>query len=151
MEAAAYLRQVKRYDALIYAKKGELERLKALAYGLSGGAQDGERVKGGSTDPDLILSRVASVQEKEEELRGLVDYYVGLRAAALRKVESVDDPVHVAVLYRRYFEYQSWERIAVDLGYTYRHVIRKHNEALAALDRILRNMSHNVTSKSATL
>lgn len=146
MNALQYVEQVKKLDTLINNKLNELENLKALALKVSTNT-DGERVSGGGvTDPDAIAMSVASIIEKEQELDSLIDYYINKRATILKNVEQVNDPVLVSILYARHFKGDSWERIAVDSNYTYRHTLRLHDEAITELQKVL-NMSQNVTSK----
>lgn len=45
-------------------------------------------------------------------------------------INSVDDVLLRSVLYKRYLNYQKWEQIAAELGYSWKQIHRLHNKAL---------------------
>ena len=60
-----------------------------------------------------------------------------LRMHIIEDISKVPDPVHRRILSLHYLEGRSWEWIAVEIGYSYRHTTRLHGEALQAMDKIL--------------
>ncbi len=46
------------------------------------------------------------------------------------RIQTVPDATEREVLERRYLMGEGWERIAVEMNYTYRHITRIHGEAL---------------------
>lgn len=58
----------------------------------------------------------------------------------IEKIIATKDPMaktYYRILTMRYVEGESWEQIAVDIGYTWRHTIRLHGEALKRMEKIL--------------
>lgn len=58
----------------------------------------------------------------------------------IEKIMATKDPMaktYYRILTMRYVEGESWEQIAVDIGYTWRHTIRLHGEALKRMEKIL--------------
>ena len=78
---------------------------------------------------DRIARRIGQLIAAKEEARELI-------------AKLPEGPEH-NVLVQRYILLHSWEQAAVQLGYSYRHVIRLHGEALRQLREI---MSLHVTS-----
>lgn len=59
------------------------------------------------------------------------------RETAVKQYQEIHDRIHTMrngvekeVLERRYLLGESWEKIAVQMNYTYRHVVRLHGRAL---------------------
>ena len=77
---------------------------------------------------DRIARRIGQLIAAKEEARELI-------------AKLPEGPEH-NVLVQRYILLHSWEQTAVQLGYSYRHVIRLHGDALRQLREI---MSLNVT------
>ena len=61
----------------------------------------------------------------------------GMISEACDLLARVPGKAHYDVLYKRYIEYQSFERIAVEMDYTYRNVHYLHGRALQAFDKVL--------------
>ena len=47
-----------------------------------------------------------------------------------QQISMVPDPTEQEILSRRYLLWQSWEKIAVEMGYSYRNITRIHGHAL---------------------
>lgn len=79
-------------------------------------------------------------QKLENAIIKKVDFEMAIReeyeqlVESLREVRSliklVDDPVQRLILQKRYLNYQKWEVIAADLGYSWRRVHQLHGEGL---------------------
>ena len=55
-------------------------------------------------------------------------------------IDSVDDKSVRCVLYLYYILGQTWEQIAVDMGYAIRHVYRLHGTGLQFLEKMSLNV-----------
>lgn len=82
----------------------------------------------------------------EEKILRLADKRLQLIEAELKAVEVRQEVFDLvikvpgdegAVLYARYVELKSFERIAVDMNYSYRHIHRIHGRALHLVDQIM--------------
>lgn len=93
----------------------------------------------GSGNQDKLGDAIAKIVDLENEINRAVDEYVDKRRYASSLVEKVQEPDQLAVLYKRYFQYEPWEKIACDMGFTYRHTIRIHGLALQTLSEIMKN------------
>lgn len=59
------------------------------------------------------------------------------RKEILDTILQVDKYPYTRILYKKYVQFISFEQIAVDMGYGYRHVTRLHGQALQKVDEIL--------------
>ena len=63
----------------------------------------------------------------------------------LDEIHSIDNGLYSKILFMRYSEYKSFERIAVDLNYNYHYVCQLHGEALKLFtEKVLTNSLTNL-------
>lgn len=86
---------------------------------------------GGGSDP--LPECVGKIMELEEALNRQIDQMVERRQAIERAIDSLPLADSAQVLRYRYIDGMTWEKIAVEMNYTYRWVLRLHNRALTAL------------------
>lgn len=134
--AKEYLCQIIRYDTQINNKLAEVGRLSDLLTRVTPVLkEDGASHGGGSQD--RIAAALAKVIDLKEEINQDIDHLVDLKKAAYDLLNRVENERYVDVLHRRYFLHQSFEQIAVDLGYTYRNICYIHGKALVAFGEVL--------------
>lgn len=135
MDAKEYLKGIERADKRINAKLKKKDQLEAQRYRItqtmkqdvvSGGGSHG----GFSTASDELI-------DLEMEIDAAVDRYVDLLREAEVMLEQVDNQNYYDVLRKRYWDYATIEKIAVDMGYTYRNVCYLHGRALQAFQKVL--------------
>lgn len=133
METKQYLGQISRLDMMIKNKISELANLKEICYGLSAISNE-ERVQ---TTPnfDKIGTIVAKLDELERKTDSLVDEYVDKKSKIINQIDSMDDSVIYNILFSRYIERKTFERIAADMNYSFRQIIRLHGKALVEFEK----------------
>ena len=128
MTAKEYLKRIKKIDNLINAKIEEIDNLKEFAKNISAVNSESEKVQSGQGDK--IGNAVAKIVDLEREITDEVDYLVDLKRKIKSEIDKIENADYVNILYKRYFEYKTWERIAVDMNYTMRWVQKLHGNAL---------------------
>lgn len=88
----------------------------------------------GSVEDTAI--RIADAQGR---VTGKISELIEAKQIAMKIIEGLPEGPQKAVMYNRYILLKTWESIAVDLNYSYRHVLRLHGDAL----EILRNMQND--------
>ena len=89
---------------------------------------------GSSSGPsDPVGDAVEKMAGVEEEIIAEIDRAVDLRREIRAAIGAVPDAIQREVLERRYIGMQSLERIAVEMNYSYRQVVRLHGYALQAV------------------
>ena len=75
------------------------------------------------------------------ELEGLVDQKIQeqltLKAETLLTIGKLKDRRQRMIPTEYYLEMKTWEQVAVDIGYSYQHVMRLHGYALKAVSEIM--------------
>ena len=51
----------------------------------------------------------------------------------LRFIETIDNSVHHEIISRHYIHDETWEEIAEEMNYTYRYILKLHDEALKGI------------------
>ena len=89
-----------------------------------------------SNNADSISDTVSKIMELEEKINADIDELVELKSVARENIERMENDVEKVILYKRYFNNESFENIAVECGYSWRHIHRLHGEALKNFDKI---------------
>ena len=128
MTAKTYLQQAYYIDREVDSK---LEQVMALRQTAAKVTSTMSITPGGGYDVHRMEATIVRMVDLEAEINSDIDRLVDLKREIGAKIRAVERPEYRIVLERRYLCYESWEQIAVDLGYDIRHVYRIHGEALA--------------------
>lgn len=128
MTTKDYLNQIGRLNRMINNKLVEIAQLKELACSISA-IQTGERVQ---TTPnyDKIGTAYAKIDEMERKLDKLIDTYVDKKNHIIGQIDGIEDEMLYNILFARYIERKTFEKIATELEYSWRQIIRLHGKAL---------------------
>ena len=125
-EKKQYLRRyqtAKRRVGMIQEEIEELRSSKTSPVGLRDGMPHGS----GTSDLSGYAARLDELlRELEAEKEMQMVTYREIR----QQIGMVPDPTEQEILSRRYLIGQSWEKIAVEMGYSYRNITRVHGYAL---------------------
>ena len=133
-----YLRQLRTAEIKIEQKEEELERLKSSLESISTGT-DSERVQ--TTPRDKVSEDVPQMVDLKREIESDIKALLILKNKIINEIQSMDNPVYINILYKRYVQYKSLEEIAVEMSYSYRQILRLHGLALQEFKR-WHTMSH---------
>lgn len=125
-EKKQYLRRyqaAKRRAKMIQEEIDELRSSKTSPVGLGDGLPHGS----GTSDLSGYAARWDElVRELEAEKEMQMVTYREIR----QQIRMVPDATEQEILSRRYLLWQGWEKIAVEMGYSYRNITRLHGYAL---------------------
>lgn len=135
MTSKEYLSQARFLDASIRTKVEQIESLNDLATSCTAVISDMPRNpnRGGSRMADAILQIIDLQEEIKRDMMALVQ----LKREIMDAIKSVSSLEYQTILEKRYLCFISWERIAVELGYSIQHTYRLHDAALKEIDSIL--------------
>lgn len=128
METKQYLGQISRLDRMIKNKISEISQLRELSMSISAITIE-EKVQ---TSPnfDKIGNSCCRISEMEEKLNNLIDEYVKKKNEIISQIENIEDEISYEILFARYIEKKTFERIATDINYSFRNTTRLHGKAL---------------------
>ena len=134
--AKEFLMQVELCDIHIRNKLDELQHLKDMVLKITSTWKD-DITSGGSGNQDKMGDAVSKIIDLEREVNRAVDNYVDKKKEVNAVLGKIKNPDQVAVLYKRYFQYMTWEQIACEMNYTYRNVCYIHGKALQVVEGLL--------------
>lgn len=137
-DAKTYLQKIRLYDVQIDNKLEELARLRAMSTKVTS-TLSGDVVSG-SRSQDKLGNTVAKIMSLEADVDRRVDALCDLKQTAMEIIDRLQNPNHIEVLHKRYFQYKSLEQISVDMGYSYRNVCYIHGKALQAMTALMNEM-----------
>ena len=132
MNTKQYLGQIRRYDKMINNKLSEIYQLKTLATSISV-ATDGDRVQS-SGNKDRMGNTVAKLVDLQIETEKLIQMYTEKRQVIILQIDDIADSNFYDVLFHRYIEGKTFEAIAANMNYSWRQVVRIHDDALRAFE-----------------
>jgi hypothetical protein len=133
LDTKQYLGQISRLDRMIKNKMTELSQYKDLAYGLSAITNE-ERVQS-SPDFDKMTGKVAKIIEMENKIDSLIDVYVDKKNVIVSQIDSMENETYYEILFARYIEKKTFEKIADEMSYSWRQIIRLHGRALQEFEK----------------
>ena len=135
MTARDYLEQAKLLDNRINTKIRQVEELNDLATRATSVLTGMPRSHDSSQS--IMANCVTKIVDLQNEIDQDISDLVDLKADIAKTISEVGDPELQEILEWRYLFSMAWDAIAVRLGYSRRWVLRKHVQALLAVDLIL--------------
>lgn len=134
MTTKQYLNQIHRIDKMISNKLSEIYQLKNLACSISV-SNDSDRVQT-STNKDTLGNAVSKIVDLENEVNDCIDKFYNKRSMIIAQIDSMENEMHYQVLFSRYIERKTFEKIADDNEYSVRQILRIHGEALLQFEKL---------------
>lgn len=133
MDTKEYLQQIGRYDRLINNKLVELAQYRSMACSVSAVKND-ERVQS-SPSYDTMDKIVSKIEQMENEIDMLVDRYIDNKRIIISQIDSMSDEMTYQILFSRYVEQKTFEKMAIEMNYCYKQIIRRHGKALQEFEQ----------------
>lgn len=135
-KAKEYLQQVKKAKLHIDSLKEEIETMKELAVSM-GAISQNEKVMS-SVSQDKMANIICNIEERMAELKDKVTEYIKLRTEVMVVISKVSNDDYQQILYKRYCQMEKWEKIALEMSYSCRWVVKLHGYALKEIEEIIK-------------
>ena len=142
MTPKEYLSQYGYVERNIRRLEGEKERWQQRALQVTTAWTDVPSNRAGKDKLQESVENTCSVLDK---IVLQINQLSNLRNEIMTAIAAVPDPVQRELLERRYIQLQSLERIAVEMNYSYRQILRLHGWALQRISMPEGKMAHHVT------
>lgn len=134
MTAKEYLRRIRDAESDLRSAEMDYQRARDDVMNLKAIEYDKDKVSnshiGDLSDAIAALEKYAArVSEQWERL-------IVMREEAKAQIEQIADGRYREVLHRRYLQGESWEYIAVGMGYAYHHIHKLHGQALNQFEAV---------------
>lgn len=131
MTAKEYLSQAKFLDQRINSKIQQVASLNDLA------TKATSTLTGMPRNPNHATSTmeetIAKIIDLQAEINRDIDRLVDLKQEITAVIKAVDNNEYQTLLEKRYLCFLSWEKIAVEMGYSIRNIQILHGKALASV------------------
>lgn len=135
MTAKEYLQQIEKLNIQINHSIDQLTELKQ--FGAKAVDYSVDKVQ---TSPSNSMENIVGRWiDMEAKLNNLIDYYVDTKYKVVREIHQLSDIRYIQVLYKRYIEFKSLQKIAKEMDYDYKWLCRIHGSALEEFANILNN------------
>ena len=133
VETKDYLNQINRYDRMIQNKFLEIAQFRELSRSISAVVCE-ERVQ---TSPqfDKIGNSIAKLNAMEMNLADMIDEYISKKDVIVSQIDGIANEEHYSLLFSRYVEKKTFEKIADEMNYSFRHITRLHGSALKDFEK----------------
>ena len=133
MKTKDYLSQVSRLNKMINNKLSEISQLRELSVSISAIGND-EKVQ---TSPnfDKIGTAIAKIDELENNLDKMIDEYLVKREKIISQIDTMEEESVYQILFSRYIEKKTFEKIATEMEYSWRQIVRLHGKALQQFEK----------------
>ena len=138
MDTKQYLNQISRLDRMINNKLSEISQLRELAISVSA-VKNEERVQN-TPNFDKIGTAYCKIEEMEEKLDKLIDEYVDKKNLIISQIDGIENETYYEILFARYIEKKTFEKIADEMTYSFRNVTRLHGRALQEFEKKYGNL-----------
>lgn len=132
MRAKEYLQQIHKQDIKIGQRITQLQQMRDRVHIMGSFDYSKDRVQ---STPTSGNKQIEDLVDFENEIKDMIKREQLLKDKIISEIQTLENAVHVDILFRRYVECQSFERIACDMNYTYQYVLNLHGEALKAFEQ----------------
>jgi DNA-directed RNA polymerase specialized sigma24 family protein len=136
MDAKQFLRQVRYLDDLINTKLDQIQEIKSLAEKVTSTLSPDGTSPQSSVLQDKIGDLVSRIIDLQLEIKTAARKMIDLKTEAMRIIDIMPTPECRLLLQLRYLNGLTWERIAVDMNYSYRNVHYLHSRALQEFEAV---------------
>ena len=131
MTAKEYLRRIRDTESDLRSAEQDYQRARDDVMNLKAIQYDRDKVSDSHIGD--LSDAIAALEKYAERVNAKWDELIVLRTEAEELIGEIADGRYRDVLHRRYLQGESWEYIAVGMGYSFRQVTRLHGGALRAI------------------
>ncbi len=135
-----YLKQTFKLDAQINSLIQELEVVETKATKVTTVLNPDKVEKSAGFSSNNQEDLIVKIIDYKNLVNQYIDELVDLKKDILERISKMENQDYKTILMLRYINLMSFEEIAVEINYTYRHTTRLHGRALAEFEK----MSYNV-------
>ena len=131
MTAKEYLRRIRDAESDLRSAEADYQRARDDVMNLKAIEYDKDKVSNSHIGD--LSDAIAALEKYAERVSAKWDELIAMREEAKERIGEIADGRYREVLMRRYLQGESWEYIAVGMGYSFRQVTRLHGGALRAI------------------
>lgn len=138
MSAKEYLSQIRKLDMRIGQRITELQQMRDRLSVMTGIDYSKDKIQ---ATPSSGNKQIEELVDFENGILQMINEETKLKHRIIAEIQILDNALYADILFRRYVECLSFERIACDMGYAYNYVCTVHGNALKAFEDKVLNFS----------
>lgn len=131
MNVKEYLGQAYRIDKRINSKLEQIVSLRELATKATSSLND--TPVSGSRNTHSMEGFILKMVDLETEINQDIDTLIDLKREIMSLIKQIQNTEYQTLLELRYLCFKTWEQIAIDLGYSSKHVFYIHDKAIESI------------------
>lgn len=135
MDTKSYLKRAMLAQAEISYLREQIQYLREKIMNVGGVVNDDMKVQT-SKSYDTMGDTVASICDREEELKEKMDAYAKIERKVSEKIDEVKEQKYRDLLRYRYILGLTYDQIADRMSYSTRHIARMHDKAVEAFEQV---------------
>ncbi len=135
MTGKEYLSEYRRLKGRIKTKEDQLQELRSSIESLRAIRYDKDRVQS-SPDSDPMLEGMIRIEDKSNAIAKDITALTDLGDDIVHRIDRMHSPALMDLLMRRYIKGDSFEQIAVSMGYSYKTTLNYHGDALLEFESV---------------
>ena len=144
MKAKEYLQQLQRLDTVINQKINELGDLRLKSQSTGSIDYSKERVQTSPSGDAPFVKLIGRIIDLEAEINAEIDRFVDEKHKIINQIQGLKNSDYIRLLFKRYVEFKSLERICVEMNFSYDYIKHLHGYALKDFeDKILNTTPNN--------
>ena len=136
MKAKEYLQQLQRLDTVINQKIKEVQALRVQARSTGGLDYSKERVQSSPSGDAPFVKPICRIIDLEAEINAEIDRFVDEKHKIINQIQGLKNSDYIRLLFKRYVEFKSLERICVEMNFSYDYIKHLHGYALKDFEEI---------------
>ena len=144
MKAKEYLQQLQRLDTVINQKIKEVHDLRLQVQSTGGLDYSKERVQSSPSGDAPFVKPICRIIDLEAEINAEINRFVDEKHKIINQIQGLKNSDYIRLLFKRYVEFKSLERICVEMNFSYDYIKHLHGYALKDFeDKILNTTPNN--------
>ena len=134
MSAKKHLQQIEKFNCCIEHKKQLLKELSSKILSIPSFQYSEDKVSGGGIGSGFAEDVIKKI-ELENEINVDIIKLEYLKNDITNQIHQLDNPIHINILFKRYVELKTFNKISQEINYSFKQPCRLHKKALSEFEK----------------
>ena len=136
-ESEKYLNKMINLEKLIETKNFQIDEINSILYKIKTTNIQSDKVQSSGNNNNYVIEKMIDEKIKyEKELDDNISNMIKLKRECSVMIDKIDNNIYKIILYKYYFNNETYDKIADDCGYSTRWIQELHSKALKEFDKI---------------
>lgn len=135
-ESEKYLNKMINLEKLIETKNFQIDEINSILYKIKTTNIQPDKVQSSGNNNYVIEKMIDEKIKYEKELDDNISNMIKLKRECSAMIDKIDNNIYKIILYKYYFNNETYDKIADYCGYSSRWIQELHSKALKEFDKI---------------